>query len=111
MSDSRDHNGRALGLLDWLSSSRCAVVATETTGVYWRPAWKIRSDGDFELILANGAHIKVIAQMRIPQNFKWVTASTSAHPPIGTLGGSHELAGRPATCSQHGCGADPESGR
>ena len=49
-----------LGLLEWLSSSRCAVVAMEATGVYWRPVWKILSDGDFELILANAAHIKAV---------------------------------------------------
>jgi transposase len=30
----------------------------EATGVYWKPVWSILSDGDFELILANAAHIK-----------------------------------------------------
>jgi transposase len=33
-------------------------VATEATGVYWKPVWSILSDGDFELVLANAAHIK-----------------------------------------------------
>jgi transposase len=30
----------------------------EATGVYWRPVWHILSDGDFNLILANAAHVK-----------------------------------------------------
>src|ERR1700756_1164337 len=30
----------------------------EATGVYWKPVWNILSDGDFELVLANAAHIK-----------------------------------------------------
>ena len=30
----------------------------EATGVYWKPVWHILSDGDFELVLANAAHVK-----------------------------------------------------
>lgn len=30
----------------------------EATGVYWRPVWHILSDGNFEMVLANAAHIK-----------------------------------------------------
>ena len=30
----------------------------EATGVYWKPGWNILSDGAFELVLANAAHIK-----------------------------------------------------
>jgi transposase len=30
----------------------------EATGIYWMPVWKILSDGDFTLIVANAAHIK-----------------------------------------------------
>ena len=30
----------------------------EPTGVYWKPVWNILSDGDFELLVANAAHIK-----------------------------------------------------
>lgn len=47
-----------LRLLAWLIESRCSHVAMEATGVYWKPVWNILSDGDFELILANAAHIK-----------------------------------------------------
>ncbi len=46
------------GLLAWLTQARCSHVAMEATGVYWKPVWSILSDGDFELILANAAHIK-----------------------------------------------------
>lgn len=30
----------------------------EATGIYWKPVWNILSDGAFELIVANAAHIK-----------------------------------------------------
>jgi transposase len=45
-------------LLAWLIEERCSHVAMEATGVYWKPVWNILSDGDFELIVANAAHIK-----------------------------------------------------
>jgi transposase len=47
-----------LELLAWLTVSGCTHVAMEATGVYWKPVWSILSDGEFELILANAAHIK-----------------------------------------------------
>ena len=46
------------GLLAWLTAVGCTHVAMEATGVYWKPVWNILSDGDFELIVANAAHIK-----------------------------------------------------
>ena len=47
-----------LALLAWLVECRCSHVAMEATGVYWMPVWKILSEGDFALIVANAAHIK-----------------------------------------------------
>ena len=47
-----------LALRSWLSASGCTHVAMEATGVYWKPVWNILSDGPFELIVANAAHIK-----------------------------------------------------
>jgi transposase len=44
-------------LLVWLVASGCTHVAMEATGVYWKPVWNILSDGAFELIVANAAHI------------------------------------------------------
>src|SRR6516225_12480301 len=45
-------------LLGWLTQSGCTDVAMEATGVYWKPVWNILSDGGFELVLANAAHVK-----------------------------------------------------
>src|SRR3954471_24239367 len=47
-----------LALLAWLTEMAWTHVALEATGIYWRPVWNILSDGAFELILANAAHIK-----------------------------------------------------
>lgn len=47
-----------LTLLSWLAESGCTHVAMEATGIYWRPVWNILSDGSFDLIVANAAHIK-----------------------------------------------------
>lgn len=47
-----------LALLAWLTEQGCTQVAMEATGVYWKPVWNILSDGVFELIVANAAHIK-----------------------------------------------------
>ena len=53
-----DHDVRLLLLLAWLTEMGCTHVAMEATGVYRKPVWNILSDGDFELVLANAAHIK-----------------------------------------------------
>jgi transposase len=45
-------------LLGWLTAAGCTHVAMEATGVYWKPVWNILSDGAFELMVANAAHIK-----------------------------------------------------
>ncbi len=47
-----------LALSDWLSANDCRHVAMEATGVYWKPVWHVLSDGEFQLILANAAHVK-----------------------------------------------------
>src|SRR5262249_55228509 len=47
-----------LALSEWLTETQCTHLAMEATGVYWKPVWHILSDGDFELVLANAAHIK-----------------------------------------------------
>ena len=47
-----------LALSDWLSANDCTHLAMEATGVYWKPVWHVLSDGEFELILANAAHVK-----------------------------------------------------
>jgi transposase len=46
-----------LELGDWLRQAGCTHVAMEATGVYWKPVWHVL-EGEFELILANPAHIR-----------------------------------------------------
>jgi transposase len=57
-----------LALLAWLTESECTHVAMEATGVYWKPVWNILSDGDFELIVANAAHIKNVPGRKTDMN-------------------------------------------
>ena len=40
----------------------------EATGVYWRPVWNILSEGDFDLVLANAAHIKNVPGRKTDMN-------------------------------------------
>ncbi|MBV8111778.1 MAG: IS110 family transposase [Hyphomicrobiales bacterium] len=68
-----------LALLEWLSASGCSVVAMEATGVYWLPVWKILSDGDFKLILANAAHIKAVPGRKTDMNDAMWNADLAAY--------------------------------
>jgi len=47
-----------MALSAWLSVEGCTHIVMEATGVYWKPVWHILSDGEFELVLANAAHVK-----------------------------------------------------
>jgi transposase len=47
-----------LALSEWLDGHGVRHVVMEATGVYWKPVWHILSDGEFELVLANAAHVK-----------------------------------------------------
>jgi transposase len=55
-------------LLAWLTACGCTHVAMEATGVYWKPIWNVLSDGDFELVLANAAHIKNVPGRKTDMN-------------------------------------------
>ena len=44
-------------LNEWLAGHGATHVAMEATGVYWKPVWH-RLEENFELVLANAAHIK-----------------------------------------------------
>ena len=48
-----------LRLADWLAEQQVTHVAMESTGVYWKPVFNLLED-DFELVLANAYHIKVV---------------------------------------------------
>src|SRR5271167_1635745 len=53
-----------MSLSDWLSAEGVTHIAMEATGVYWKPVWHILSDGEFELVLANAAHVKNVPGRR-----------------------------------------------
>jgi len=68
-----------LSLLEWLSLSQCGLAAMEATGVYWVPVWKILSEGDFELLVANAAHIKSVPGRKTDMNDAMWIADLAAH--------------------------------
>ena len=47
-----------MNLSDWLSLEGATHIGMEATGVYWKPIWHILADAEFELVLANAAHVK-----------------------------------------------------
>ena len=72
-------------LLAWLTQSGCTHVAMEATGVYWKPVWNILSDGKFEMILANAAHIKNVPGRKTDVNDATWIADLAA---FGLIAGS-----------------------
>jgi transposase len=68
-----------LALSDWLASLGATHIAMEATGVYWKPVWNILSDGDFELILANAAHVKNVPGRKTDVNDATWLADLLAH--------------------------------
>ncbi len=70
------------GLLDlsaWLSEQGVTHIAMEATGVYWKPVWHILSDGEFQLVLANAAHIKNVPGRKTDVNDATWIADLLAH--------------------------------
>jgi hypothetical protein len=67
-----------LSLADWLNSHACTHVAMEATGVYWKPVWHILEE-DFELVLANAAHIKNVPGRKTDVNDATWIADLLAH--------------------------------
>ncbi len=63
---------------EWLSSHACTHVAMEATGVYWKPVWHIL-EADFELVLANAAHIKNVPGRKTDVNDATWIADLLAH--------------------------------
>ncbi len=66
-------------LLDWLTAGQCGLAAMEATGVYWMPVWKILSDGDVKLVLANAAHIKAVPGRKTDMNDAMWIADLAAY--------------------------------
>jgi transposase len=68
-----------MDLSDWLSSQGITHIAMEATGVYWKPVWHILSDGEFELVLANAAHVKNLPGRKTDVNDAMWLADLMAH--------------------------------
>ena len=68
-----------MALSEWLSSEAATHIAMEATGVYWKPVWHILSDGEFELILANAAHVKNVPGRKTDVNDATWLADLMAH--------------------------------
>ena len=68
-----------MNLSDWLSAEGATHIAMEATGVYWKPVWHILSDGEFELILANAAHVKNVPGRKTDVNDAMWMADLMAH--------------------------------
>ncbi len=71
--------GELLALSEWLGSIGATHIVMEATGVYWKPVWNILSDGDFELILANAAHVKNVPGRKTDVNDATWLADLLAH--------------------------------
>jgi len=72
-----------MNLSAWLAQNKCTHVAMEATGVYWKPVWHILSDGDFERVLANAAHVKNVPGRKTDvKDADWVS-DLLAHSPTG----------------------------
>src|SRR5580700_9130013 len=68
-----------MALSDWLSAEGVTHVGMEATGVYWKPVWHILSDGEFELVLANAAHVKNVPGRKTDVNDATWLADLLAH--------------------------------
>ena len=68
-----------MALSDWLSAEGCTHIAMEATGVYWKPVWHILSDGEFQLVLANAAHVKNLPGRKTDVNDATWLADLMAH--------------------------------
>src|SRR5664279_209237 len=68
-----------MSLSGWLSAEGVTHIAMEATGVYWKPVWHILSDGEFELVLANAAHVKNVPGRKTDVNDATWLADLMAH--------------------------------
>jgi transposase len=68
-----------MALSDWLSAEGVTHIGLEATGIYWKPVWHILSDGEFELVLANAAHVKNVPGRKTDVNDATWLADLMAH--------------------------------
>jgi transposase len=67
-----------LELSGWLEEKGCTHAAMEATGVYWKPVWHVL-EPNFELVLANAAHIKNVPGRKTDVNDATWIADLLAH--------------------------------
>lgn len=65
-------------LADWLKERKITHVAMEATGIYWRAPWHVLEE-DFQLVLANAAHIKNVPGRKTDVNDATWIADLLAH--------------------------------
>ena len=59
-------------MVQWLKSHRTTHVAMEATGSYWMPVYNLL-EGNFELIVANAAHMKAMPGRKTDvQDAHWI---------------------------------------
>jgi transposase len=68
-----------LEMAEWLAGHDCTHIVMEATGVYWKPVWHILADGEFELLLANAAHVKNVPGRKTDVNGATWLADLLAH--------------------------------
>jgi transposase len=71
--------GALLDLSAWLATEQITHIAMEATGVYWKPVWHILADGEFQLVLANAAHVKNVPGRKTDVNDAMWLADLMAH--------------------------------
>ncbi len=47
-------------LAAWLGAEGVTEVVMEATGQYWKPIWYLLEEADFELMLVNARHVKMV---------------------------------------------------
>ena len=68
-----------IALSEWLAEKDCTHIAMEATGIYWKPVWHILADGEFQLVLANSAHVKNVPGRKTDVNDATWLAELLAH--------------------------------
>lgn len=65
-------------LFDWLAVNESTHVVMESTGVYWKPVWRVL-EGGFELVLANASEVKNVPGRKTDVNDAQWLADLLAH--------------------------------
>jgi transposase len=52
--------GELEAMADWFAAEGVTEVVMEATGSYWKPAWYVLEERDFELTLVNAQHVKIL---------------------------------------------------